>query len=469
MRRAGWMAVLSLFCFGGQWVQAQSNDEIGTGIQFDFSTPGARSLALGGAFLGLADDATAAYANPAGLKNLTRPEVAVEGRRWNFSSRFTTAGHVPADAVTGVGVDTVRGVASGSLKDDTLGLSFLSFVFPRDRWAIAFYRHELSNYEARIESQGPFIGREDAFRVFPFRSKIELDIIHYGVSGSLDLGQKLSVGGGISYYDFSLASRTERFFRAGARQPANQPANTVPGGFYGPADFSPANLFNSQVQEGDDSDLAWSVGFLWRPRDKWSLGGVYRRGPEFNYTARFVFGPKAQAVGVARDGEVLTSNSAGVRIGGRGTFHVPDVYGLGVALFPGYRLQATLDVQRVRYSQLTDHLVNLLQNLTADQLGKFRTDDATEIHLGLEYTIFQAHPIELRLGAWSDPDHKMRFDSADPRDLLLATRFQPGHDEIHLTGGFGLYIGGGQRYKLDAAVDLSDRLDTLSLALATTF
>ncbi|MFN2441641.1 MAG: hypothetical protein ABR517_03050, partial [Thermoanaerobaculia bacterium] len=47
---------------------AQNTDlEALAGLTFNFRNPGARSLAMGGAFLGLADDATAAEANPAGL------------------------------------------------------------------------------------------------------------------------------------------------------------------------------------------------------------------------------------------------------------------------------------------------------------------------------------------------------------------------------------------------------------------
>ena len=38
---------------------AQRNHEVP--IQFDFINPGARSLSLGGAFIGLADDATSAW------------------------------------------------------------------------------------------------------------------------------------------------------------------------------------------------------------------------------------------------------------------------------------------------------------------------------------------------------------------------------------------------------------------------
>ena len=463
-----WMLLFTL-PFVAPQLSAQSNDEISTGIQFDFSTPGARGLALGGAFLGLVDDATAAYANPAGLSNLTRPDFSVEGRGWSNSSRFTRRGHTPDDGTTGVGVDTVRGLEMGTSQDRTAGFSFLSYVYPRDRWALAFYRHELSHFAARIESEGPFIGREGPFRIFPAKSEMDLLIVNYGVSGSIKLGQKLSLGAGLAWSDFSLSSLTRRFYRANERLPTNQPANLAPGGFFGPADFSAGNVFNTQSQQGDDGELAWQAGFLWHAADTWSLGGVYRRGPEFSYQAEFVYGPKAEAIGEARNGERATRNGAGVSIGGKGRFHVPDAFGLGLALRPDYRLQIALDVQRVLYSQLTDHLVNLLQVVTADQLRKFRMEDATEVRIGIEYVVFREHPVALRLGAWNDPDHKMRFDSNDPRELLLITRFGAGKDEIHISGGFGLYLGAEKRYKLDAAVDLSDRTDTASLALATKF
>ena len=67
---------------------AQTTSIINAGIQFDFSLPGAKSLAMGGAFVALADDATAAQANPAGLTRLyvKKPQLSIEGRGWNFFS-----------------------------------------------------------------------------------------------------------------------------------------------------------------------------------------------------------------------------------------------------------------------------------------------------------------------------------------------------------------------------------------------
>ena len=48
------------------------------GMNAEFAGAGARALAMGGAFIALADDATAAESNPAGLWKLRRPELAMQ-------------------------------------------------------------------------------------------------------------------------------------------------------------------------------------------------------------------------------------------------------------------------------------------------------------------------------------------------------------------------------------------------------
>src|SRR5256884_8241541 len=75
---------------------AQNTDiESLSGLQFNFGNPGARSLGMGGAFLGLADDASAAEANPAGLTILRKPEITIEGRNYQEQQVFTTSGTFP--------------------------------------------------------------------------------------------------------------------------------------------------------------------------------------------------------------------------------------------------------------------------------------------------------------------------------------------------------------------------------------
>src|SRR5829696_5902054 len=66
-----------------------------SGLQFNFGNPGARSLGMGGAFLGLADDASAAEANPAGLTILRKAEISLEARNYLEEQLFTTTGTFP--------------------------------------------------------------------------------------------------------------------------------------------------------------------------------------------------------------------------------------------------------------------------------------------------------------------------------------------------------------------------------------
>ena len=57
---------------------AQTNERIYEDLDFRFVTPGARAVGMGKTFVGLADDATAAESNPAGMSNLLEQEFSVE-------------------------------------------------------------------------------------------------------------------------------------------------------------------------------------------------------------------------------------------------------------------------------------------------------------------------------------------------------------------------------------------------------
>ena len=90
---------------------AQNTDiESLSGLQFNFGNPGARSLGMGGAFLGLADDASAAEANPAGLTILRKPEITIEGRNYLEQQVLTTSGTFPDTQRTAFGHYSDRAV-----------------------------------------------------------------------------------------------------------------------------------------------------------------------------------------------------------------------------------------------------------------------------------------------------------------------------------------------------------------------
>lgn len=453
MTRPRWVggALCCLGCLLAAPLLAQSNDEIQSALQWNLSTPGARSLALGGAFLALADDATAAYANPAGLAQLQQPELSIEGRSWDFTSRFVDRGHQPATGVTGIGVDTVDGLQFGERRNRTAGVSFASYVHTGRRGAWALYRHQLADFEASLVSHGPFAGaRETPGRAVPAHSRLDLDIEAWGGAAAYRLGSQWSVGLTLSWQRFRLHSFTERFDR---RERTGDPlVDGLTGGFFGPADFLSENVLNVQTLNGSDDDFAGSVGVLWRPAAAWSVGTVYRRGGDFAFDAKYVQGPRGDAPG-----------TVDTRVGGPGVFHAPDSYGAGVAWRPRDDLVLALDWDRVGYSALSDDLVNVLLAGRGER-NAFTIADADELHLGAEYqAVTWKLPVAFRVGLWHDPDHRLRYGGRNP---VLRARFAPGEDQLHLCGGLGVVLG---RAQVDLAVDASDLVDTVSLSTVARF
>lgn len=424
------LSILGAIGFANPTAHAQTNDEVNAAIQLNVASPGARSLSLGGAFIGVADDATAAYTNPAGLVQISTPEVSAEGRYWSYTHAFAESGRA-SGAVTGAGVDTVAGVQEGEETDDVLGLSFLSVVYPRERWAVAIYRHQLANFEANFDTQGVFFVDQAGLpdRILPIQTQLDLRVVNFGLSGSYAVSPGFSLGVGVSYYDLSLDSRTERFL--------------PDGGFGAPRfDLPPEN---SQEQHSDDSSVAVNVGALWRPEgQEWQVGAVYRQGPEFDIDVAAFAGNTPLLNEIA-------------------TFHLPDVWGVGLAYEITQNWKVAFDYNRVQYSNLTEDFTSLFP--TADAADYF-VEDGNQYHLGFEYRFPRtAVPVRLRFGGWQEPAHQIQYDGDNPVDQIL---FDFGDDNEHGTVGLGAVFLDGH-LELNAAADLSNRASTGALSFVWRF
>ncbi len=413
---------------------AQTDDDANGAVQFNFSTPGARSLAMGGAFLGSVDDATAAYSNPAGLLQLSEAEVSVEGRRWNYSTPFASHGRF-SGTVTGNGADTVSGVELGAADAELDGVSFASFVYPRKKWAFAVYYHQAAKFQADFATGGIFAGENDSERrLFPVQSFYDLDISQLGLAWAGKWGN-LAVGLAVSTFSFQLDSLTQRF---------------LPGpSFHSPVDFSQALPVNFQRQTGDSEELGFSVGLRWNLSPKTSVGAVYRSGPEFDLGVRSAAGSPGQP------GQVFDDATA--------IFNLPNVYGVGISYQPRQSFTMNIDVNRVTYSNLIEEFYVIFEdNASVDD---FVIDDVTEVRLGFEYVMAKGPiPVAFRFGGWLDPDHRLRAEGGS--ELTRARLFE-GDDEIHYSAGLGLVIT--SHFQVDAAADFSDVSDTVALSAVYRF
>ncbi len=418
-------------------------------LEFSFSNPGARSMGLGGAFAALADDATAAFANPAGLIQLNRSEISTEIRQWNYSTPFTEGGRLTGEP-TGIGLDSVPGLRTAKTSDEVSGLSFISFVYPKEDWALAFYRHELANFRSSSETQGLFAdGDLPGFvrRFFDRRVVTDFEVISFGVSGAYRLNDKVSIGLGLAHAESSALSSVDLFV-------VDEPAEVE--SFFGPVSFLPERRSSSIEIRVDDSDLTFNLGLLWQISRAWSAGAFYRQGPAY----RLVQEPLISGPGLEPD------LAAGTLLEPReeSPFELPDVFGIGVAFrSEDGALTVSFEWDRVEYSTITDGFDPAFAD---DELT---LTDADEIHLGFEYVFAHSQPIvALRLGGWLDPDHLFRFVGGDDSiEDTLSRAIQPGgEDELHLSAGVGVAF---RRFQVDLAVDLSDLRDTASISAIYSF
>lgn len=411
-------------------------------LEFSFSNPGARAMGLAGAFTALADDATAAFANPAGLVQLTRPEVSAEGRLWSYSTPFTLGGRFDGSQPSGIRLDNTSGLRTAESSQDLASLSFLSFVYPKDDWSLAFYRHRSANFEFRGETQGLFAQASPPFvdrREIDFRSSVDLDVVNYGISAAYRLREGLSVGMGISYLDGKFLSQADVFF------PTEE---SLPEGFFGPNSYAPQSRLLTSLLAIEDSDWTFNMGFLWHVSRQWRVGGFFRQGPEFLLEARTFSGPFLRDI---PEGTVLETAESPIGF--------PDVFGLGVAFKSRSGAVTVLaEWDRVQYSTILDSL----------DPDDFRAegsalDDGDELRAGLEYVFLNWTPVAaIRFGTWLDPDHRLR----DLDDPLGQAFFRAGDDELHFTAGFGIAF---RRFQIDLGFDFSDVVRTASVSSVFNF
>lgn len=423
-----------------------------TTLQFSFSNPGARSLGLGGAFAALADDATAAFANPAGLIQLTRPEVSIEGRHWKYRTPFAVAGRTSGEP-TGIGLDVPIRTADSEF--ETSAISFLAFVYPRHKWTFAVSHHQSARFETLSETQGLFTDRTaddpqptciagtSLCRYPDIRRSTRLDLETTTVSVAYRVVEDFSLGLGVSYYsaDFLVLSDTYLITE-----------ETLPEGFFGPNAYAPEAHLGSQIVSIEETDIQLNLGFLWFMSPQWSLGGVYRPGGEFS-------GPIVEVSGPALDppfpiGTVRIEDPAM-------PLEIPDVLGMGVAYrSPGGSWTGSFEWDLVRYSQIVDSIGRSPVIDVTDVI----LDDSVELRLGVEYAFLQWSPlVALRGGVWHAPDHSLRTVEDDPLERAL---LPGGEDEIHFALGVGVAF---ENFQLDLAVDFSDLVDTAALSLIYQF
>ena len=444
---------------------AQNTDiESLSGLQFNFGNPGARSLGMGGAFIGLADDASAAEANPAGLTILRKPEISIEGRNFEEQQLFSTSGTFP---------EIVR--TPFTHYSQRVDLAFASIVYPiKDRFTLGVYYHEPLRNEGAgqvVPVRNQFTGQITAdvpdfyfsngqktavdeaaciaervatknplaciqYAILPFLSALKVQERTLGVAGAFKVGD-FSFGGTVRYQRFNETAFTFRV--------------TDTFDFSSISVQATSDIRGNLDQAEDVDDVTFAGGMKWAPNDKFSMGAVFKQGAKFdaptfaaNENTGFEFVKAADTV-----------------------FHIPDIYGIGVSVHVTPVLIINADAVRVTYSNLVDDFVSINEDVRA--LDKaYRADDVIELHLGAEYFFSTKVPIALRAGFWRDPAHSVEFRGplSSPSAVASAILYPKGETANHISAGVGL---AWPRFQIDAAYDRSEHFRVGSISVVTRF
>lgn len=385
-------------------------------VQYNFQPPGARSLAMGASFIGLADDATASESNPAGLTILTKPEVSAHFRA---SSLDTQA----PDTVTGQGFETFN--------DRVAGLGFFSFVYPWKTAAVSVYYQRAADYRSHSFFEGVVDLPRSGDLANYDQVSTQFTVENAGASVAFKLGSKVSLG----------ASARATRVKLDALQQTTFPFATP---FGGAADFDGFLFRGYSHPDVTKTKLTWNAGVLITPVQQVTLGAVYKKGAQYDFASQFT-------QDFVEAGGTTVFRSTAVRI----PVHIPDVFGGGLAIRATDNWTILADVVQVKYSQadLGPNALNLYQQ--AGQGGREALEDGTEFHIGTEYTWAKGNDwiFAVRAGFYTDPDH----------DGLAGLDSK----QTHVTVGGGVVVKNA--LQLDAAGNFADNVKEFLLSMVVRF
>jgi long-subunit fatty acid transport protein len=353
---------------------------------------GARAMGMGGAFIGVADDATAASWNPAGLIQLETPEVSIVGA-YNKRTEDTTYKAF---------LD-----ASGPQTTSTYELNYMSTAYPFTAFdgnmIVSLNFQHLYDFTKKVEfgyiftdtvgppltlknninfdQEGGFKSLSPAFavQITPFFSVgIALNLWDSGVYGNKWESKYRSNGAGTFVgFPFQVKSKIDQRYEMKGMK------------------FDLGNPFNWE-------NANYNLGFLWNISPMWSLGGVFkapfvaslRRDYYFESTLSFPTNPTANSHNVIQRSETVILD-------------MPMSYGLGVAFRANDNLTIDLDAYRTEWGDYVLHDAdgNELNPITGKLQKDSHISPTTQVRIGGEYLIIgESTILPIRAGVFYDPE-----------------------------------------------------------------
>jgi len=374
---------------------------------------GARALGMGGAFIAVADDATAASWNPGGLIQLELPEISAVGHVFHRVEGIEFAVDPTADGDMSVSKD---------------GLNYLSAAYPFTLWdrnmiVSANYQY-LYDFTRKwtFDIQTP--GVDGVAQSVDYASEGSLSAL--GLAYAIQITPDLSFGFTVNFWEDGVYDNEweDRRYQRGTGADNGEP-------------------FRFEALTKDHysfSGINANFGILWNVYGRWTLGAVLKTPFEADLAHRHSFRTVVQypdLPGFGSDSENAFTEDA--------TLDMPMSYGLGLSYRLSKEFTASLDIYRTEWDDfvLTDEDGNKTSPITGRPPGDSGIDATHQIRMGCEYLIIQpTYIVPLRAGLFYDPV-PAEGSSDDVYGLTLGSGF--GYDrfifDMALQYRFGHNVG----------------------------
>jgi long-chain fatty acid transport protein len=447
--RRGIPILLVSLAVGAPPAAAQLDSALLSKLRFNLTNPGGKSLAMGGAFSAIADDATAALANPAGLGLISSIEVAVSGKRVDETlalptARSTATGSLvtpyPPVTTSAVGLDT-----------STSGVEFAGVVLPISRRLVAALTYaENLRFEGDAGAGGyQYLELRDNRSGGTTRRDF---LYEYREFGSASLTNRLIAG--------SLAFRVTEGFRVGGGITLNRATFDLGGDAGGPHRIVSTNYRSPTSQETFSTTMAvqglggTQVGFVAGVHADLIADGSLTFGADYRWTQ-------------AAEGTLVIGGDVPAVLAGQTSrafkFRVPSDASVGLAAHPMPGLTIAAEVQWVKYGDIFDRALPVVSyrgllstgypvdgvladlspapNVFVPRLGFEYVTGGPDLRLALRvgYHREPAHGVTANLAA-RDASGQSYPITDPPYSDAVAAVFDGGRADDRFTGGLGLTV-----------------------------
>jgi long-subunit fatty acid transport protein len=357
-------------------------------------------MGMGGAFIAIADDATAASWNPAGLIQLEKPEISIVGAYVDRREEFSSEVH-PEIKNTG--------------EIDDVNINYFSATYP-----FRFYRNMVVsiNYQRLYEFERSLDYDYDYSSLgvnLSQRKRFDQEgfIGAMGLAYAIELSPRLSLGATLNIWTDDL------FWDNGWKETFTERG-------VGTQSAVPVTIDTRYTDKYSDfRGVNANFGLLWNINPYLTFGAVVKTPfdadirHEHRFTQTSVFGPP---INRTFPDEQSTSEDVELRM--------PLSYGVGLAWRVSDALSFDLDVYRTDWSEyiLTDSQGNDFSPIDGQPESASDVEDTTQVRIGGEYLFISQKRnmvVPLRAGVFYDPE--------------------PSYDDVR--DFYGIAVGSGIAYK----------------------